>query len=72
MKTLVATFLLAQVVICAALLYPEAAAARIPEPPPWRQQPRSHLHHSDPAILRTITRSLRIAQLSVRSGRVAD
>ena len=37
MKRLLATFLLAQVVICAALLFPEVAAARIPEPPPWRQ-----------------------------------
>ncbi len=60
MKTLIVTFLLAQVVICVVLLFPEVAAARIPEPPPWRQHARSHLHHSNPGILRTITRSLTI------------
>jgi hypothetical protein len=52
MKTLLATFLLAQVAICAALLFPGVAAARLPEPPPSRQHARSRLHHSNTAILR--------------------
>lgn len=72
MKTLIVTFLLAQVVICAALLFPEVAAARIPEPPPLRHHARSHLHRQNPAVLRTVTRSVAIARVSVRSGRVVD
>ena len=59
MKTLLATFLLAQIVICVALLFPEVAAARIPEPPPWRQHARSHVHQTNPKILRTISDLLR-------------